>query len=309
MKKNILITENSLVTLTKSIMMENVGNLPNEFGCFKLNFGSEGKSWCDSSIKYISDNLPIIKRIILEVEKDLQKEEKKHLKNHLKFFDENDEFFSQNVKNLEILLEHTSYCEKTIEEIKKFQKKLPGKAIFVHKIAEKYQYSLLNKLNTNFSALAYLLTQYRLKNNLQDSSVQDVFKKYFQGGEFYNVLMNYFENKEYEIEIFKEVFNTITNTSRKGRETEMLAIKMLKNKFGEENVIDFAGDFSFVDMMGVDVLVYSSKMNKWVPVQIKSKMEHCKGNYRFCENICMTKNEKGVWIFKKYIGENYTEQF
>lgn len=309
MKKNILITEKKLLTLVKSIMKENIQNMdPNEFGCYKLLKGSENKEWCDTSAKYISLNIEKVKNIVKNVESDLKKEENRHLQHNLKHYDEYDEFFSQNLENLETLKENLTYCEKGIIAIEKFKKTLPGKAIFVYKVAENYEYSLLNKLNTNYSALAYLLTQYRLKNNLLDLTTEQVFKKYFEQGEFYKIIMNYFDNKEYEIELFKEVFNTISNTTKRGRETEVLAIKMLNKHYGEENIIDFAGDYSFVDMMGVDVLVFSKKMGKWIPVQIKSREKDCKGNYRFCENICMTITD-GTWIFKKYIGDKEVKSF
>jgi len=282
MKRKILISENELVSLIKNQIMEQNQSIdPNEYGCYKLTKGSPNYEWCDNSIQYIQKNIEKIKNIVKVAEKLLKKEENKHLKHNIKFFEENDEFFSQNLENLEILKRSIPDCKSGIEYINRFKKNLSGKAIFVHKIGEKYEYSLLNKLNTNYSALAFLLNKYRLKNNLNDLTTEQIFKKYFNDGKFLKFLINYFEKSEYEMELMKEIFRTISNTSKKGRETEIAAIKVLKDKFGSENVIDFAGDYSFVDMLGVDVLVFSKNLKEWVPVQIKTRETDCIGNYRF----------------------------
>lgn len=310
MKRKILISENELVSLIKRTIMENEFKYdPNEYGCYKLPMGSEIKDWCDSSAKYIANNVRPIKKIISNVQDELKKEENAHLKHNLKFFDKNDLFFSQNLENLKKLKELTEYCNSGKKAIAAFEETIPSKVIFVKKIGEIYEYSLLNKLNTNFSALAYLLTQYKLKNNLMSQPTLEVFKKYFLGGEFYKTLMNYFGDSEYEVNLFKEVFNTITNTTKKGRETELKVIEILNKNFGKENVKDFAGDFSFVDMLGVDVLIYMKDLKKWVPVQIKTKIENCEGNDRFCENICISKTENGQWVVMKYVGEQPVKKF
>jgi hypothetical protein len=79
----------------------------------------------------------------------------------------------------------------------------------------------------------------------------------------------------------------------------MEAHNWLVKNFGQDNVINFSGDFSWVDFLGVDMLVNSRDSGGWVPVQIKTSIEKCVPNKKFCNNVCIGK-KYGKWEVRKY---------
>jgi hypothetical protein len=188
---------------------------------------------------------------------------------------------------------------------------LAQKFLFVDKQNDKYTYNQLTKLNTNYTALAYLLTDFRSRKGLIGESFDQIFTKYFETppnsmneSPFFNLIIEYFSNREEAVNIMSGVFKTIKGTGDIGAASETAALNILSEHFGEENVIVFSGDFSWPDFLGIDMLVLEEDLGwGWVPVQVKTNIDSCYGNKKFCNNICIGKEKKTqTWKIKIYDG-------
>jgi len=300
-----------ILTEDQILMLESVGD---NWGCNLFEENSEQKDWCICSMSRVKSKYKMIQEEIDRIADFIKGQS--DLSQRVKFFTENDPFFSNNIENLNELEELLSDCEKTETTIKNFKKEISKKFLFVDKNEDKYTYNLLNRLNTNYSALSFILTNFRERFKLKDRSFDDIFDLYFkptykdEGNEvteskFFNLIVNYFsKNSNYYEEskkIIEDTLKTIRGTDQIGKNTEDQAYEYLKSKFGENNVKYFSGDYSWVDFLGVDMVVYSSKSNEWVPVQIKTSVDQCKSNYRFCKNVCIGKNQyKKEWEIREY---------
>ena len=71
------------------------------------------------------------------------------------------------------------------------------------------------------------------------------------------------------------------------------------DEYVDSEIYDFTGNYSFIDMMGIDVAI--KKDGKWIPIQIKSNPKYCVGlkNVDGCENWCVSLNGKKL-ITNKY---------
>lgn len=284
------------------------------WGCDLFDNNSEQKDWCRCSMARIT-NRPysdIIKNEINNISNFMKGQ--KDLSERIKFYSEEDSFFSNNISNLNELQKLLSYnCKKKTEEtIQNFKKDLAKKFLFVDKEEDKITYSLLNKLNTNYSALSYILTNFRDRAQMKDKSFDDIFNTYFKPitkyrndveetseSKFSNLLINFFSKKTESNEIIDNVLKTIRGTDDIGKKTEMEAHKFLVENYGQDNVKDFSGDYSWVDFLGVDIVVNSKKSGGWIPVQIKTSIEKCVPNKKFCKNVCIGKY-RGKWEVREY---------
>jgi len=311
MKKIIRLSESELVSLVKrTIMEDNQSKNDNIWGCYTYPANSEAREWCECSKSRIKNKFNLIKVEMEKVKSFIA--ETNDLIGSIKKFSIEDEFFKYRVDQFNELKTLLKDCPKALQELEKEEKKFAEKVLFVYKKEQKEMYSLVNKLNTNYTALSYLLTRFRQKNNLLGVPFDDVFNLYFgrsrrkmeEGGEseFFNFLLRFFSNKEDEVNIMKQVFKIIEKTSEKGVQTENEAFRELVRIYGEDKVKNYAGDFSFVDMFGIDFMVYSTKLGKWVPVQVKTNPKDCENNSRVCENICMSKDNSNNWVYKHYKG-------
>ena len=296
----------------------------NNWGCDLFDNNSEQKDWCKCSMGRITNPKykNTIKSELDKVSKFMKSET--DLSERIKFYSEEDPFFSENIFNLNKLQELLpTDCSKAKNTIEEFKKELAEQFLFVDKEQDKITYSLLNKLNTNYSALSYILTNFRDRKQMKNMSFDDIFNAYFKPvikyrndaeetleSNFVNLLINFFSNRPEANEIIDNVLKTIRGTDDIGKRTEMEAHDWLVKTFGQNNVINFSGDFSWVDFLGVDMLVYTTKgsekltgeevpIGKWVPVQIKTNVEKCVPNDRFCKNVCIGK-KNGKWEVRKY---------
>jgi hypothetical protein len=238
----------------------------------------------------------------------------------IKSYSTNDEFFSRNDEQIEKLINTVGKsCKSSIPYINQFKEKQSSQSLFVKDnkidgIIEK-EYDEINKLNSNYTALAYLLTKYREGKSEEyraNFGFDLIFRDYFLGdvntlnaSPFYIFVRRHLEGTldETEKHILNNIYKTIQKTTSIGDKAE----SEYQEFFSEIGVEfeSFIGNFSWVDMMGVDLIFKSRKDPKkdWYPMQIKSKLENCYGNYRFCKNFCVGKSENGNWYINEYYGE------
>ena len=73
------------------------------------------------------------------------------------------------------------------------------------------------------------------------------------------------ENKQ---EIRDRINQTIAQKTKEGQEIEDKFYEYITEQLGDSDVITYAGDYSFMDMIGIDMLVKNPE-GIWVPVQVK----------------------------------------
>ena len=301
----------------KGFLSESSNNNVWRYGCNLFPENSELKDWCKSAESKFRLNYDIknrVKKSISIIASKLKDDTEEKYRERIKFYSNDDPFFTKNTKNLNDLETFTKQsCGKAEDSIKNFKKEFAKTFLFVKKVGDEIKYDELSKLNSNYSALAYLLTDFRNRKGLVSKSFTDIFEMYFENPSkrdklsepfFTNFIFSYFgndENTNFAISIMKNVYSTIQETTEKGQKSEEEAFVRLKTEYGEENVKIFSGDFSFGDLLGVDMII--KKNGEWIPVQIKNNFDKCKGNYRFCKNICMGKKGR-EWKSEYYDGEN-----
>ena len=289
-------------------------NSQEAWGCNLLPKGSEDREWCDTAqTKLDWSRMRQIETQIAKIAESLRTDAELEFREKVKFYSEEDPFFSENIENLSKLKKYLSpTCDKAEDSIDNLLTNLHEKFLFVEKQGDKFVYSQLTKLNSNYSALAFLLAEYRRRKRLQGMTFDDVFNEYFVEssglGEspFFNLIMNNFSKKFEAVNLINGVLQTIENTDKIGKESEEQAYNILVQHFGEENVVVFSGDYSWADFLGADMIVQEDTLGwGWVPVQIKTKLRKCKPNKKFCKNICMGKKMfSNEWGIKLYDGEN-----
>jgi hypothetical protein len=297
----------------KWFLSESYNNNVWQYGCNLFPQNSELKDWCKSAESKFMLNYSIknrVKKSIFKIASKLKDDNEEKYRERIKFYSIDDPFFKQNTENLNDLESYIKKsCSKAEDTIKNFKKEFAKTFLFVKKEGDEIKYDDLSKLNTNYSALAYLLTDFRNRMDLSNS-FDDIFEMYFEKPStrnelsepfFTNFIFSYFGNNEKAINIMKNIYSTIEETTEKGQKSEGEAFIRLNTEYGEGNVKIFSGDFSFGDLLGVDMVI--KKNGEWIPVQIKKNFDKCKGNYRFCKNICMGKKGR-EWKSEDYDGEN-----
>jgi hypothetical protein len=289
-----------------------------DIGCNQFPQKSESREWCNNAFKKLNERgshwlRQRIQSQINKVADYLKNDSDVSYNEKVKYYMSGDTFFDENVRNLNILEELLSEnCEKTKDTIKEFKEVLAQKFLFVEKVGQEFKYSKLNKLNTNFSALCYLLTNFRDRKRLVGKPFGEVFEEYFEQPKdsvkespFFNLLVEYFSNRSEAIEIMNGALKTIKGTEDIGLKSEIDAYNLLVETFGEENVKLFSGDNSWPDFLGVDMLVNEHEFGwGWIPVQVKTDILRCRSNDRFCKNVCLGKNKTlgNKWEIKIYDG-------
>jgi len=194
-----------------------------------------------------------------------------------------------------------------------FKVKLSSKFVILKELNKNFVWDEMSMLETNYSALAYVLTKFREKDGSKNS-FESCFNKYFLGTYmqdlpeskqdltvFQKLVLNYLAESldEFDNGIIVGVIDTIKGTYGMGKRSETEALRELERNFSK--VIKFSGDFSFADSLGVDFLVYDDGVG-WVPTQVKTSFINCYRNTNFCSSMCMGK-ENGKWIMKLYDNE------
>jgi hypothetical protein len=317
----ILITESQLTVLIKKSITENINKPQFVEGCNNFPKNSENREWCEKVKPNIINKISDIEKKIDYVKSFLQLEGFEDLVHNIEIYKKDDPFFSYRLSQLEEVKKLLSGCDDFNKKIKEHLEKIERTAIFVNRNVNNYEYSILNKLESNYSAIAFLLTTFREKNNLIELKLDfnSIYNMYFksEGGNespFTNFLINYFSledndniKRKNDKEIMKKVLATMEETTKMGAESEREAYEYLVSLFGNERVKDYTGDYSFVDMFGIDFMVYTKNLG-WIPVQVKSSEKKVKGSSKLCNNLGMGKKD-GKWEIKKFIGKTEVKKF
>lgn len=315
--------------LIKKILLEQnftkVRNNPKFFGCYL--FQGVEREFCLAAKNKIEKNKSHIKYQFKEILGLGLSDEQ--IKKKLLRYERNNRFFLQSRQDFfDFVNKITGTCETAKTSIENEINNLNDKVVVLFKDNQKEVYHLINRLDTNSIALAYLLTIFR-KNNQDktpDNQLTNEIVLLTEVEKFYDL---YFNVSNYRLEkgensvFFKQVFNylgddvrmeeslkdafeealyTIKNTRDMGFKSEKEGFEYLQKKYPTNEVKSYAGDFNFVDMIGVDGVMWSKRLNQWIPIQIKSEVSKCHGNFKFCKNICIGKNKENKWIENFYEG-------
>jgi hypothetical protein len=209
-----------------------------------------------------------------------------------------------------------------VDSLEKFQQSCPKlrKHIIdqMIKFTDKYviwneenQYDLLNKLNTNYTAVAFLLTSELPENYKTAESFEDAIKYFFEtknddGVTPFETFMGRIGTENKEI-IRDRIYQTIKQKTKEGNIIEDKFYEYMSNQIGGGNIIVYSGDYSFMDMIGIDMIVKDPN-GVWIPVQVKKWVSGCDdktisyARKSMCENWCVS-NESKYFNIKVYNGE------
>jgi hypothetical protein len=202
------------------------------------------------------------------------------------------------LKFRDVLKQYNS-CPEIYSKLLKDINLLPEKGLKMV-VDENNQYSLLNRLDTHYSAKAYLLTKIILDelesfwaeeggektnlNDLPDDKIRELITYVIDDLNVDGVsehLRDLLDNNE----LFRDYFLGSLEYSRdKGNEVEHDVFNILRKKYGNDNVFEFSGDFGFVDYFGVDgVLVVGGEAH---PIQISSSIKSNPKIFKYSSNFC-----------------------
>ena len=141
---------------------------------------------------------------------------------------------------------------------------------------ETINYSLLNRLNTNPSALSILITEYSIHKE-PSKSPEELVNIFFTNSPNTNDIVDFLRDMLIKPNhIRRKIINSIELTKKKGDDNEDKYFKHLDD-IGEK-YISFRDDFGSVDMLGIDALIYRD--GQYFPVQIKSSEYVAKGDLK-----------------------------
>lgn len=155
-------------------------------------------------------------------------------------------------------------------------------------------YSHMNRLNTNYSGLAIILTRYVIENNLEDMDVSDIIDSFRENGDEFmsNMIFNHLDQRISSTR--KSVLYTISKTRKDGNVVED------KLKIYLDGKVDYLGtedDFSFIDMLGIDLIAKFPKIGDYyIPVQVKSFVSNIT---RQISRYCSDSKCNGIMIYPK----------
>ena len=207
-----------------------------------------------------------------------------------------DERLSELIKFKDILEQYKS-CPEIVNAVKKDIEILPKKGLKMN-IDENNDYSIINRLNSHYTAQAYLLTKMiidSLENEgfdttrLINPSNEDVIKMID-----HVLLENYVvEVSENLSELLrnnehfrKDLIGTLERSRELGNSVEDEVFSKLRGTYGDENVFEFSDDFGFVDHFGVDgVVIINGVLH---PIQISTSMKTPK-LFKYDSENCKTR--------------------
>lgn len=296
--------------LIRRILKEEIiGNLST--GCDYFHKKSYDYQWCKYiAEKSLSKNTRIASNAISIFKKEFLSEYKEGLR--ATKYNKEHPFFTDRRKVVATTLgKFKNTCPKLYNYIIERMKKYSQDFVILN---AKGEYDLLNKLNTNWSALALLLTSQLPEKykDLKEYSFLQAQKYFFQqkddeGLTPFEKFMGTWE-QENSSEIREKIYNTIISKSKEGQNIENEFFEYIKNYVNAEQ---FAGEYSFLDMIGIDMIIETPEGN-WIPVQVKKYAGACnadensgeeKLSYRdyMCENWCVSYEEK-TWRIKTFKG-------
>jgi hypothetical protein len=224
-------------------------------------------------------------------------------------YDKNLKFFSDR-RNLVI-----DFLEKTKDTCPKLRKYVVDQMV---KFTDRYviwneenQYDLLSKLNTNYSAIAYILTtelpdEYKTATSYEDAVTYFFNESNREGVTPFEKFMGKI-GQENQKEIRDRIYQTIQYTTDMGNEIEEKFNKYISEQIGSGNSVLYSGDYSFMDMIGIDMMI-KNPQDVWIPIQVKKWVGGCdnqkdkEARKHMCENWCVS-NESKYFNIRVYDGD------
>ena len=188
---------------------------------------------------------------------------------------EYDERYNQLQRFRDVLVEY-EVCQDIINEVNGDMEKLPSKVIKIV-FDDENRYSLLNRLDSHYTAKAFLLTHRMIDHlnlewkDIDDEKLRAELRLAMSIDNVSNVaeeLKNLLDTNE---EFSNYFYNSLKYSRYEGNKVESSVFNALRKKYGENNVFEFSGDFGFVDYFGVDGIVVIDEFAH--PVQISSSVK------------------------------------
>jgi hypothetical protein len=194
---------------------------------------------------------------------------------------------------LKNIFEKSGSCPEILKSIKDEIILLPKKGLRMA-VDKTNGYSLLNRLDTHYTAKAFLFAQLILDREIRGSEIgfneftnkelRDIVEYYIRD-EYVDIISKYLHDLLKEEPGFRHYFfDTIEYSRRTGNEVEQRVLNMLRNKYGENNVIEFSGDFGFVDYFGIDAILMIGQEAH--PIQISSKIKSNPKIFKYSSKYC-----------------------
>jgi len=219
--------------------------------------------------------------------------------------------FDERLKKLKklmyILWEHSS-CSEIIKSIKNDIEVVGSKGLQMI-VDDAEQYSLLNRLDTHSTNQAYILTKaaleeqtkgktlfYKIDTYDNDQIIEDMLE-YLNLPNALESLDDLITRLLQDTENQKIMIDALEYSRTRGQEVENEGAEALRNAGYE--VVNFSGDFGFVDYFGIDLVAIDDEGAH--PVQVSSQMKSNPKLFQFsapdCKCFAMYKSPSG---FTKY---------
>jgi hypothetical protein len=227
----------------------------------------------------------------------------------------------EELKKFRDILKNHNSCARIVSDVEKDIDILPTKGLIMN-IDDDEKYSLLNRLDTHYSAKGFLLTKKILDvfektkqnsehedldlNKANDLEIRELLKNSMRN-ENVNSIASYFSNLLNSDEQFKLfLFKALEYSRESGNAVEKTVFNKLRSIYGDNNVFEFSQDFGFVDYFGADGVIVIDEVAH--PIQISTNKKYPKifqyvepktKNYNGCRPIGYYKEGKEVVKYEK----------
>jgi hypothetical protein len=229
----------------------------------------------------------------------------------------------EELKKFRDILKNHNSCSRIVSDVENDIEVLPSKGLIMN-IDDDEKYSLLNRLDTHYSAKGFLLTKKILDifertkqnsehedldlNKANDLEIRELLKNAMKN-ENVNIIASYLSNLLKTDENFKSfLFKALEYSREGGNKVENAVFNKLRRTYGDDNVFEFSQDFGFVDYFGADGVIVINGVAH--PIQISTKKKYPKifqyvepatGNYNGCRPIGYYKEGKEIVKYEKEI--------
>jgi len=188
---------------------------------------------------------------------------------------EYDERYGQ-LQRFRDILDEYGVCQDIIDEVDGDMEKLPSKGLKMVVDGEN-RYSLINRLDSHYSAKAFLLTHRMIEHldmewkDIDDETLRSELRLAMSIDNVSSIAEELKNLLDTNIGFSKYFYDSLKYSREQGNKVESSVFNALRNKYGEDNVFEFSGDFGFVDYFGVDGIVVINGFAH--PVQISSSVK------------------------------------
>lgn len=289
--------ENSLVKFVDNI----------ESGCNNFPENSYDKLWCQKLEVDLKKDMSIVKKKWKEFTEQFASQFTTGLR-AVKYNKDLNFFLGRRKDAIDAMNNFKEVCNSLYEYM--FNRMINFSNSFVV-LDENENYHPINRLNTHYTAVAFLMTSFiepELRKQLNSKLAIDYFfnTKGKHGTTPFESLMDKVFKGDGLGDLLFRLENTLEKTWTGGSTIESEFSKYLGSQMNDIKFKLYAGEYSFVDMMGMDLIIISPS-GKYIPVQIKETPQYCTGAYFYqknmCENWCVSSRGKS-WDIKVYDGES-----